>query len=117
MHNDTIVAETPRDSEGNPIPDEDINNKMFVVVRNTKSAQNNLVSKKDKLNLRLKSDAICWVSCYSRTSIFEAFELGWQTAPGAEDLPLWHRVASIEVTAGHVCSGPKVAWSTTRKPR
>ena len=25
-----------------PIPDEDINNKMFVVVRNTKSAQNNL---------------------------------------------------------------------------
>jgi len=33
---------TPRDSEGNPIPDEDVNNKMFVVVRNTKSAQNNL---------------------------------------------------------------------------
>lgn len=36
--NDTIVAVTPRDSEGNPITDEDINNKMFVVVRNTKSA-------------------------------------------------------------------------------
>lgn len=35
---------TPRDAEGNPITDEDINNKMFVVVRNTKSAQNNLVS-------------------------------------------------------------------------
>ena len=33
---------TPRDQDGNPIPDEDINNKMFVVVRNTKSAQNNL---------------------------------------------------------------------------
>jgi len=33
---------TPRDNEGNPIPDEDVNNKMFVVVRNTKSAQNNL---------------------------------------------------------------------------
>ena len=30
------------DSEGNPITDEDVNNKMFVVVRNTKSAQNNL---------------------------------------------------------------------------
>lgn len=44
MHNDTLVAETPRDAEGNPIPDEDVNNKMFVVVRNTKSAQNNLVS-------------------------------------------------------------------------
>jgi len=35
---------TPRDQDGNPIPDEDVNNKMFVVVRNTKSAQNNLVS-------------------------------------------------------------------------
>ena len=45
IENDTIVAHTPRDSEGNPIPDEDVNNKMFVVVRNTKSAQNNLVSK------------------------------------------------------------------------
>lgn len=42
IQNDTIVAETPRDEEGNPIPDEDVNNKMFVVVRNTKSAQNNL---------------------------------------------------------------------------
>jgi hypothetical protein len=30
------------DSEGNTIVDEDVNNKMFVVVRNTKSAQNNL---------------------------------------------------------------------------
>jgi len=36
------VAHTPRDCDGNPIPDEDVNNKMFVVVRNTKSAQNNL---------------------------------------------------------------------------
>ena len=44
VHNDTLVAETPRDEDGNPITDEDINNKMFVVVRNTKSAQNNLVS-------------------------------------------------------------------------
>ena len=44
MENDTLVAVTPRDAEGNPIPDEDVNNKMFVVVRNTKSAQNNLVS-------------------------------------------------------------------------
>ena len=44
IENDTIVAHTPRDEEGNPIPDEDVNNKMFVVVRNTKSAQNNLVS-------------------------------------------------------------------------
>jgi hypothetical protein len=26
------------DAEGNPIADEDVNNKMFVVVRNTKSA-------------------------------------------------------------------------------
>lgn len=42
MENDTLVAQTPRDVEGNPIPDEDVNNKMFVVVRNTKSAQNNL---------------------------------------------------------------------------
>lgn len=38
VQNDTLVAETPRDSEGNPIPDEDVNNKMFVVVRNTRSA-------------------------------------------------------------------------------
>jgi hypothetical protein len=37
-----LVAQTPRDQEGNAIPDEDVNNKMFVVVRNTKSAQNNL---------------------------------------------------------------------------
>lgn len=37
-----MVAQTPRDQEGNAIPDEDVNNKMFVVVRNTKSAQNNL---------------------------------------------------------------------------
>jgi hypothetical protein len=44
VQNDTLVAVTPRDQEGNPITDEDINNKMFVVVRNTKSAQNNLVS-------------------------------------------------------------------------
>lgn len=44
VQNDTLVAVTPRDQEGNPIADEDINNKMFVVVRNTKSAQNNLVS-------------------------------------------------------------------------
>lgn len=44
VQNDTLVAVTPRDSDGNPIADEDINNKMFVVVRNTKSAQNNLVS-------------------------------------------------------------------------
>ena len=44
IENDTIVVNTPRDAEGNPIPDEDVNNKMFVVVRNTKSAQNNLVS-------------------------------------------------------------------------
>ena len=55
VHNDTIVAETPRDSEGNPIPDEDINNKMFVVVRNTKSAQNNLVSTLLAVNLSIKS--------------------------------------------------------------
>jgi hypothetical protein len=39
---------TPRDNEGNPIPDEDVNNKMFVVVRNTKSAQNNLDYKLNK---------------------------------------------------------------------
>ena len=44
VHNDTLVAHTPRDEQGNPITDEDVNNKMFVVVRNTKSAQNNLVS-------------------------------------------------------------------------
>ena len=44
VENDTIVANTPRDQDGNVIPDEDVNNKMFVVVRNTKSAQNNLVS-------------------------------------------------------------------------
>lgn len=44
VQNDTLVAVTPRDQDGNPIPDEDVNNKMFVVVRNTKSAQNNLVS-------------------------------------------------------------------------
>lgn len=42
VQNDTLVAVTPRDQEGNPISDEDVNNKMFVVVRNTKSAQNNL---------------------------------------------------------------------------
>jgi len=42
VENDTIVANTPRDQDGNVIPDEDVNNKMFVVVRNTKSAQNNL---------------------------------------------------------------------------
>lgn len=34
--------ETPVDEDGNAIADEDVNNKMFVVVRNTKSAQNNL---------------------------------------------------------------------------
>lgn len=44
MENDTIVLNTPIDAEGNPVADEDINNKMFVVVRNTKSAMNNLVS-------------------------------------------------------------------------
>lgn len=44
MENDTIMAQQPLDAEGNPIADEDVNNKMFVVVRNTKSAQNNLVS-------------------------------------------------------------------------
>ncbi len=38
------MAQQPLDAEGNPIADEDVNNKMFVVVRNTKSAQNNLVS-------------------------------------------------------------------------
>lgn len=42
MENDTIMAQQPLDAEGNPIADEDVNNKMFVVVRNTKSAQNNL---------------------------------------------------------------------------
>lgn len=42
VENDTLVAQTPRDKDGNAIPDEDVNNKMFVVVRNTKSAQNNL---------------------------------------------------------------------------
>jgi len=44
VENDTIMAQQPLDAEGNPIADEDVNNKMFVVVRNTKSAQNNLVS-------------------------------------------------------------------------
>lgn len=44
IQNDTIVTQTPRDMNGEPIADEDVNNKMFVVVRNTKSAQNNLVS-------------------------------------------------------------------------
>ena len=53
IENDTIVAHTPRDQEGNPIPDEDVNNKMFVVVRNTKSAQNNLVSQLFKFNSNL----------------------------------------------------------------
>jgi len=38
------VTDAPKDEEGNAIADEDVNNKMFVVVRNTKSAQNNLVS-------------------------------------------------------------------------
>jgi len=38
VENDTLVAETPVDENGNPITDEDVNNKMFVVVRNTKSA-------------------------------------------------------------------------------
>jgi hypothetical protein len=42
VENDTIVANAPMDEEGNIIADEDVNNKMFVVVRNTKSAQNNL---------------------------------------------------------------------------
>jgi hypothetical protein len=32
------MINAPKDNDGNPIPDEDINNKMFVVVRNTKSA-------------------------------------------------------------------------------
>ncbi len=36
------MSEPMLDNEGNPITDEDVNNKMFVVVRNTKSAQNNL---------------------------------------------------------------------------
>ena len=44
VENDTLMAQQPLDAEGNPIADEDVNNKMFVVVRNTKSAQNNLVS-------------------------------------------------------------------------
>lgn len=38
IQNDTIVTQTPRDINGEPIADEDVNNKMFVVVRNTKSA-------------------------------------------------------------------------------
>jgi hypothetical protein len=38
IQNDTIVSQTPRDQNGEPIADEDVNNKMFVVVRNTKSA-------------------------------------------------------------------------------
>lgn len=42
VENDTLVSEVQLDSDGNPIVDEDVNNKMFVVVRNTKSAQNNL---------------------------------------------------------------------------
>jgi hypothetical protein len=35
VENDTIVEDLP---EGAPNTDEDVNNKMFVVVRNTKSA-------------------------------------------------------------------------------
>jgi hypothetical protein len=38
VENDTIMINAPKDNDGNPIQDEDINNKMFVVVRNTKSA-------------------------------------------------------------------------------
>jgi len=67
VHNDTLVAETPRDSEGNPIPDEDVNNKMFVVVRNTKSAQNNLVRTFYKL---------CLIFYYLTLSILQDYKLG-----------------------------------------
>ena len=42
VENDTITTEPILDAEGNQITDEDLNNKMFVVVRNTKSTQNNL---------------------------------------------------------------------------
>ena len=48
VENDTLTHETPVDGDGNPITDEDVNNKMFVVVRNTKSAQNNLDYKLNK---------------------------------------------------------------------
>ena len=48
VENDTILEESQLDSEGNVITDEDVNNKMFVVVRNTKSAQNNLDYKLQK---------------------------------------------------------------------
>jgi hypothetical protein len=58
VQNDTLVAMTPRDAEGNTITDEDVNNKMFVVVRNTKSAQNNLVSS-ENYNIFLQDYKLC----------------------------------------------------------
>lgn len=72
VENDTIVNEPLLDSEGNPIADEDVNNKMFVVVRNTKSAQNNLdykLCRGDVIKLgRIKFSVKDYKSIYHGTS-------------------------------------------------
>ena len=72
IENDTIVAELQKDAEGNPITDEDVNNKMFVVVRNTKSAQNNLdykLNRGDVIKLgRIKFNVKDYKSMYNDTS-------------------------------------------------
>jgi hypothetical protein len=66
------VTEPQLDSEGNPITDEDVNNKMFVVVRNTKSAQNNLdykLNKGDVIKLgRIKFNVKDYRSVFVSTS-------------------------------------------------
>ncbi len=72
IENDTIMTEPLLDAEGNAITDEDVNNKMFVVVRNTKSAQNNLdykLNRGDVIKLgRIKFSVKDYKSMYNNTS-------------------------------------------------
>jgi len=77
VENDTLVADLPEDVDGNPVIDEDVNNKMFVVVRNTKSAQNNLdykLCKGDIIKLgRIKFNVKDYKNKYSANSEMKAF--------------------------------------------
>lgn len=72
------MTEPQLDSEGNPITDEDVNNKMFVVVRNTKSAQNNLdykLNRGDVIKLgRIKFSVKDYKSIYHMTSEKKQFD-------------------------------------------